>query len=265
LEAHLLGRIAFDACEELQRRLVAELAQRDDGQVRLLLCEHPDIITVGRRGSASEVRREASLARTGQVPVVWIKRGGGAILHTPGQLLVYPLVPLRWHGLTVGDFLRRFRQAILVTLANLGIYGRAALEEPPDRPCGIAQPGIAQPGIAQPGIAQPGIAQPGFAIDGRTGRLVLFGVAVRDGVTYHGAAINVCPKMGLFHLVGPTGESPRMSCLSAERGQPVRMATVRAELVRQIASAFGCNRYHLYTGHPLLRRMVSDPAPTPTD
>ena len=44
-----------------------------------------------------------------------------------------------------------------------------------------------------------------------------------------------------------------MSCLVAERCGPVRMTAVRAALVRRLAECFGCDRYHLYTGHPLLR------------
>jgi hypothetical protein len=60
--------------------------------------------------------------------------------------------------------------------------------------------------------------------------------------------------MGLFRLVqsDPAGHTA-MSCLVAERCGPVRMTTVRAALVGRLAAAFGCDRYHLYTGHPLLR------------
>jgi hypothetical protein len=61
--------------------------------------------------------------------------------------------------------------------------------------------------------------------------------------------------MGLFRLVeADLDETPRMSCLVAERHEPVRMTSVRAELVRRLAEAFGCDRYHLHTGHPLLQQ-----------
>jgi hypothetical protein len=33
------------------------------------------------------------------------------------------------------------------------------------------------------------------------------------------------------------------------------MTGVRAALVRRLADSFGCDRYHLYTGHPLLRTL----------
>ena len=80
-------------------------------------------------------------------------------------------------------------------------------------------------------------------------------MAVRHWVTYYGAYLNVCPPMGLFRLVetDPVGRTP-MSCLVAERRGPVRMTAVRAALVQRLTEAFGCDRYHLYTGHPMLRR-----------
>ena len=35
-----------------------------------------------------------------QLAIRYIGRGGGAILHAPGQLAIYPIVPLDWHGWT---------------------------------------------------------------------------------------------------------------------------------------------------------------------
>ena len=99
-----------------------------------------------------------------------------------------------------------------------------------------------------------------YGVWGRTGQLAAIGVAVRHWVTYYGAYLNVCPPMGLFRLVesDPRGQTP-MSCLVAERCGPVRMTAVRAALVRRLAECFGCDRYHLYTGHPWLRAAKKPP------
>jgi lipoyl(octanoyl) transferase len=153
--------------------------------------------------------------------VRWVKRGGGCLVHAPGQLAVYPIVPLSWHGLSAGDYLQRLQQGLLRTIEELGI-----------------------PAHTHP--TQHGIW-------GRTGQFAFFGVAVRDWIAYHGAFLNVAPSMGLFRLIQSDLEtSPRISCLMAECRKPVRMTSIRAELVRQLAGAFGCDRYHLHTGHPLL-------------
>jgi len=222
LEAHLLGTVDFDTCLTLQGHVVRQIGDRDDGQVCLLLCEHPPVVTIGRAGSLDNVHTDYGLLRSGRVALRWVKRGGGCLVHAPGQLAIYPIVPLRWHNFTVGDFLDRLQLAILRALEELGIQGHPL-----------------------PGT---------HGVGGRTGQLAACGVAVRNWVTWHGTFLNVSPPMGLFRLIDTDRPlCPRMSCLVAERGHPVRMTRVRAEVVRHLAAVLGCDRYHLYTGHPLLR------------
>jgi lipoyl(octanoyl) transferase len=222
MEAFFLHRLEFSRCLELQQRLLGEVGRRDDGQIVLLLCEHPDIITIGRGGSSADINRESRIIKSRQIEAIYVNRGGGCLLHCPGQLAIYPLAPLSWHGYTVGDFLERFQAGIIETLDDLGIRGHT-----------------------RPGR---------FGIWGRTGQLAALGVAVRNWITYYGAYLNVSPPMGLFRVVESDPlEHSRMSCLMAERRGPVRMTTVRATLVRHLSEIFGCDRYHLFTGHPLLR------------
>ncbi len=222
VETHLLGRIGLQGCIDLQRRLIDRIGRRDDGQIALLLCEHDQIITVGRGGSPADVATESRLIRTRQIDVQWVNRGGPCMVHCPGQLAVYPVAPLRWHGFSVGEFLDRFQSGIVEALDDLNI-----------------------PAKTQPGR---------HGIWGRTGQLAAVGIAVRDWVTYHGAFLNVCPRMGLFKLVETDPvEHTKMSCLVAERQGTVKMTAVRSTLVRRLAEALGCDRYHLHTGHPMLR------------
>ena len=250
LEAFLLGQLDFDRALALQQRLVAESHHRADGQIALLLCEHPTIITVGRGGSPGQIAMQNSLIRNRQIEIRWVNRGGGCFLHCPGQLAIYPIVPLQWHGFSVGQFLERFHAGIVETLGDLNVPIKA-------RPgVGTGESGAtAGRGFFTDGH-QGATTGRGFvsAIHGRTGQLAAMGVAVRHWITYYGAYLNVCPPMGLFRLVenDPAGQPP-MSCLVAERCGPVRMTGVRAALVRRLAECFGCDRYHLYTGHPLLR------------
>ena len=225
VETHLLGQVDFDSAVTLQDRLVDEVADRDDGQIKLLFCEHPAIITIGRDGSPAEVRYEVDLVRRRQIEVRWVKRGGGSFVHMPGQLAVYPIVPLRWHGMTPGSYHDRFRAGIAEGLDELGF-----------------------PTDYRPEL--PGLW-------GRTGRLVAFGVAVRRWVTYHGAYINVSPTPGLSHLVESSGADglTAIGSLVAERRGRIGMQAVRATLVRRLSEAFGCDRWHMHTSHPLLRRI----------
>jgi len=226
VETHLLGSVDYERFLRLQQQLVDQIADRSDGQIRLLICEHPKIVTIGRAGSPTQVQCSAHLLRSRQLNVRWVKRGGGCLVHAPGQLAVYPIVPLNWHGFSVGEFLERFQAGITETLHELGVPAKTRPNE--------------------------------FGVWGRTGKLVAFGVAVRKWVTFHGAFINVCPPMGLFKLVDDglknnlNDEAERTSCILAERRQAIKMTTIRAALIRHITESFGCERYHLYTGHPFL-------------
>ncbi len=222
VEAYLLGTVDFDICLALQQRLVYETAGRTDGQISLLLCEHPLSITIGRQGSRAHLRLEPRELLSRRVEVRWVNRGGGCLVHAPGQLAVYPIVPLERHGFSVGDYLARLQSGILAALADMRFQGSTRPE--------------------------------GEGIWGRAGQVAFFGAAVKNGISYYGAYVNVAPATNLFRWVesDPEERSP-MSSLLIERQQPVRMSGVREATVRRVSEAFGCDRYHLYTGHPLLR------------
>jgi lipoyl(octanoyl) transferase len=254
LEAFLLGQIGFDTALALQQRLVAQCRERDDGQIMLLLCEHPAIITIGRSGSAGDIAMQNTLIRNGQIEVRWVNRGGGCIVHCPGQLAIYPIVPLCWHGFSVGEFLYRFHTGLVQAIGDLNIKPRPVVA-----PIPVADHG-ATDGRGFMDADHGATDGRGFMdILSRTGRLAAIGVAVRHWVTYYGAYLNVSPPTGLLRLIKSNASNETdMSSLAAERCGPVRMTGVRAAVVRRLAESFGCDRYHLYTGHPMLRRKTPD-------
>jgi lipoyl(octanoyl) transferase len=225
METFLLGEVDYARCLALQQRLARQIATRADGQIALLLCEHPTVVTVGRGGSPDQVWLRSGPLREGQVSTVWVNRGGGCLVHAPGQLAVYPIVPLGWYGWSVGDYLARLQRAIEGTVQELGVTPQAR----PDR----------------------------HGVWGRTGQLAAVGIAVRNWVTYHGMYLNVCPPMGLLRLAEAGSDHAAMSCLVAERGRPVKMTAARAAIVSRLADALSCPRYHMYTGHPWLREQES--------
>jgi lipoyl(octanoyl) transferase len=229
LAFHLLGQISCDDAWALQQRLAADLAERATRAAVILFCEHPPLITVGRRGSRGHIRMAGERLRQENLDVRWVRRGGGCILHAPGQLAVYPVVPLATLGWTLGAYLRRLQRGLLQALETLQIHGTT--------PAGR------------------------LGVWGRSGLLAAIGVAVRRGVTSHGAFLNVNPAMRLFGFVDAVapgrvepGTKSTMGSLLAERRTAVRMASVRAALVEGLAQAFDTDRYHLHTGHPLLVR-----------
>ena len=84
LEIYMLGLVDFEDAQRLQRRLVYDLGER--GGSALVLCEHPPTISVGRSGSRSHIAPDDVLLRSLGVRVHGVNRGGGCVLHRPGQL-----------------------------------------------------------------------------------------------------------------------------------------------------------------------------------
>ncbi len=150
-------------------------------------------------------------------------------MHGPGQLAIYAIVPLTWHHWTVGEYLGRLHAGLAATLADLHTSAQK-----------------------HPGH---------YGLWGRAGQLAAVGVAVNNGIAYHGAFLNVDPSMHLQRAVaGDRSGNGSMSSLAVERKQPVKMSLVRSILVSRLAAAFGCERFHLYSGHPLVRE--TQPLPT---
>lgn len=221
LEVYLLGLVDFDASLFLQEQLVAEINQRNDGHGALLLCEHPPLLTIGREGSRAHILCEQSDLVAREMEVRWLNRGGGCIVHAPGQLALYPIIPLRRRGHGLCDY----RDLLAATLLDLCREMRVPAHRRDQEP----------------------------GVWCRGGQVAHLGIAVRDWVSYHGAFVNISPNMDSLRLVrSVTGG--RMSSLSAECLRPITMHAARESLIRNFAARLGYERYHLYTGHPLLRR-----------
>jgi lipoyl(octanoyl) transferase len=225
LSAYLLDRIDLDTCLALQDRIAADIALRDDGRVAVLLAEHPPVVTLGRGGGAAGALLRQPLLARHRLDLRWVKRGGGCLAHGPGQLALYVILPLKWYGFTLGKYLELLEQAVSETLRSLGVQATCPRVH--------------------------------GEIWGRTGKLADLAVAVRNGVTLHGAFLNVSPRMGLLRLA--EDENGSSSSLVTELRRPPRMASVRSTLVERLVEAFGCGTCHLFTGHPLLRRKPPRP------
>src|SRR5712692_8523012 len=106
LQAYLLGSVEFGAALDLQRLLAYQVAG-DRDQAALILCEHPPHITIGRQGSRAHVLLGAEELNVRGWRVRWVNRGGGTWLHVPGQLAVYPILPLDRLALGIPEYLQR--------------------------------------------------------------------------------------------------------------------------------------------------------------
>lgn len=219
LRIYLLGRVDFDAALRLQRRLVFEVSG-DRKQAALILCEHPPTITVGREGSHSHVLLDPRELHWRGIAVRWVNRGGGCLLHLPGQLAVYPVLPLDQLGLDVPAYLERLQQA---AIESAGDFMIRAHTRPP---------------------------RPGVWAGNRL--LAHVGIAVRDWVSYFGLSFNIGPELDLFRRVHVAGYPQSMTSLERERHLAVNPELVRQRFLEHWLAQFGFQQTTLYHHHPAL-------------
>lgn len=222
LEVHLLGLVDFDSALLLQERLAYEVSGRCDTLGHLLICEHPPILTIGREGRQSHVLADEHELTARQIETRRLNRGGGCLLHAPGQLAVYPILPLDRLQMGLSEYRARLELSLLDICGELRLPAFRRADEPG-----------------------------GWC---RCGQFAHLGIAVRSWVSMHGLFVNISPDMRLLRMVQPNQNGERVTSLAAERARTTSMHSVRESLIRNLAKRLGYEQFHLYTGHPLLTR-----------
>src|SRR5207302_117128 len=112
-----LGLVPYLEAWDLQRSLAGAVSQ---GAIpdTIILLEHPPVVTLGRRTDESA---ELHVPEGAEVEVVETNRGGKSTYHGPGQLVCYPILDLKRHGRDVKEYVRNLEEALIRTLALLGV------------------------------------------------------------------------------------------------------------------------------------------------
>jgi len=198
-----LGTVPYAEAWDLQRELAARRAD-GRGSDTVLLLEHPDVYTAGRRTQPEDLPVDGT-------PVVQVDRGGRITWHGPGQLVGYPIVALR-DPVDVIAWVRTLEQALIATCADLGV-----------------------PAVRVPGRSGVWLA----AGAGRPERKVAaIGIRITRGVSMHGFALNCEPDLSAFDRIVPCGiRDAGVTSLAAELGRSVPVAEVRPLVRRHVADA----------------------------
>ena len=206
-DAHVLnlGLVAYEEAWELQRTIAAAVAEGERPDTILLL-EHPPTVTTGRRTEESELHIPAGA----EVDVVATDRGGKSTFHGPGQLVCYPIFDLKRHGQDVKRYCRDLEEALILTLAKLGVEAQR--------------------------------------IDGLTGvwltppprKIASIGIHIAKWVTTHGYALNVDLDPAPFtQWITACGlEDAAFTTVARELGRPVAVDEARAPALDALAEVF---------------------------
>jgi lipoyl(octanoyl) transferase len=177
IAAAWLGRVPYREAWALQKQLAAH---RADGLIgdRLLLLEHPPVLTLGRHAEDGHVLADPDELERRGIEVIRVERGGEVTYHGPGQLVAYPILGLSDRALLVKPLVRALEASMEAACAVFGVAaGRR--EGHPGSWC-----------------------DPEGAVPRKIGAL---GIRVERGVTYHGVALNVAPDLTDFDLIDPCG------------------------------------------------------------
>ena len=218
----------------------------------LWLCEHDPVFTQGIASKAEH------LLATGDIPVVQTDRGGQVTYHGPGQVVAYPLIDLRARSYFVKEYVYRLEEALIRTLAELGVTGHRVagapgiyvrLDDPfshaplAQRPQHVPQPAAAS-GLAGAGEPANGAdptpnsaerAEPDFW---GLGKIAALGIKVSNHCSYHGVALNVAMDLSPFGRIDPCGYAGLRTVDLATLGVSADWATVAPMLAHRLSAQF---------------------------
>ena len=219
--ASWLGRMDYGGALELQKRLVTERAEGRIGD-RLLLLEHPRVLTLGRTSDPAHIRADPALLAAEGIDVVRVERGGEVTYHGPGQLVAYPIIALSARGLLVRPLVRALEAALVATCAAY----RVAAARRDGHPGCWCDP------------------------DGPDPRKIgALGLRIERGVSYHGIALNVTVDLADFELIDACG-MPGVTSTSIAMEHGEATATPTTSSVEQAAAIFA-NEFAAVLGAPL--------------
>lgn len=185
----------------------AEARKACDVEDTLFLLQHQPVITLGRFKGESDVKIPREQLRSRGMSLVKTNRGGGATLHSPGQLVGYPVVNLREKGLSISTYVRSLAEVIIISLARMGIQGYWI-----DK-------------------------YPGVWVGG--GKICSIGINVDHSVTTHGFALNVNNDLSYFQYIRPCGfVADVMTSISQQLGRQVQIEEVTAHITRAFSEVF---------------------------
>lgn len=202
-----LGLTDYTTVLQLQRRLQADLMRGIDCNT-LILCRHNPIITLGRRGDTKNILVTNETLKTLGIEVIKIERGGDITLHTPEQIVCYPIINLeKLQQRGVHRYIYNLEETVIRTLAAFNING--------------------------------------IRLKDRTGvwlseskKISSIGVRISKWCTLHGFALNV-KASDKFKLINPCGfNNIQMTSISEETDRAVDFSEVENLIIKNFLSLF---------------------------
>ena len=165
------GRLSFPKSLKLQEELKFK-AKGGQGVVLGFESEQA-MITMGFRADKNHILWSDKKLKEHNISQMEVQRGGSATLHSPGQLVIYPVLSLQGLGLKVKDFILALESITQSVLKDFDI--------PTKREGKYA------------------------GLWTERGKMCFFGIHISNGVSQQGLAINVNNDLSLFDSIKSCG------------------------------------------------------------
>lgn len=209
---------AWDYQEEVhklltQQKLSNEKPENSKCIGEFILCEHPNVYTLGKSGQKNNLLINEQFLENIQATYFEINRGGDITYHGPGQIVGYPIIDLDQLHIGVKKYVYSLEEVIIRTIAKLGLNGHR-LKEATGVWLDIDQPG-------------------------KTRKICAIGVRVSRGISMHGFALNVNTDLTYFSYINPCGYLDKgVTSIEKELGRKINLTEIKEMLKTNFNNTF---------------------------
>lgn len=164
-----LGLVDYQKSCDLQKMWVEECFLRRSWMGKIVGLEHPNTVTLGIRGNNQLDILDSDYLNENEFKIHKSPRGGEAVLHSPGQLVIYPIINLKLVKMGAKQYIQWLENSTIEWLKEFGINSFK-------QGC-------------EPGIYT------------KQGKIAMIGVKISRGITSHGIAINLSNQLGHFKAI----------------------------------------------------------------
>lgn len=190
---------AYDQTWSLMQAALLDI--RDGNRHEIWLGTHHPVYTLGQAGTMEH------LLRATDIPVIKSDRGGQITYHGPGQIMVYTLLNLKALAWGIRRLVRTLENTVIDYCSTHGIEASGDCQAP------------------------------GVYIKGA--KVASIGLRVRQGVSYHGMAVNVDMDLTPFHAINPCGYANLAMTNLADHGIQSTALACGMELSKILAKHIG--------------------------
>ncbi|KAI8007276.1 hypothetical protein LOK49_LG07G01693 [Camellia lanceoleosa] len=152
-----------------ERKALIELNQ--DFSDTLIVLQHHPVYTLGTRSSKEYLNFDINDA---PFDIYRTERGGEVTYHGPGQLVMYPIINLRYHKMDLHWYLSRLEEVVIRVLSSMFSINASRIE-----------------GLTGVWVGNQ--------------KLAAIGIRVSQWIAYHGLALNVTTDLTPFQRIVPCG------------------------------------------------------------